>query len=55
MDGLHGRTSLFGPRFEVKVVIVGPNGKNGTLQTVWQYDQGSDTPRLVTNWLEVHT
>jgi hypothetical protein len=49
-----GKTSTHGQRFEVRVQIQGPNGKNGTLVTVWQYDNGSSSPRLITNWLEVH-
>jgi hypothetical protein len=39
---------------EVKVQIVGPNGKHGTLVTQWQIDNGASNPRLITNWLETH-
>jgi hypothetical protein len=49
-----GKSSTFGPRYEVRIEIKGPNGREGTLQTVWQTDVGSSAPRLITNWLEVH-
>jgi hypothetical protein len=48
-----GKASDYGQRFEVRIPITGPKG-NGTLVTVWQIDKGSDAPRLITNWLEVH-
>jgi hypothetical protein len=44
----------YGPRIEVRTEVVGPNGRTGTLVTLWQYDSGLDTPRLVTNWLKTH-
>jgi hypothetical protein len=34
--------------------ISGPNGRRGTLLTIWQYDSGSDAPRLITDWLATH-
>jgi hypothetical protein len=49
-----GKVSSYGPRFEVRLEIKGPNGKTGTLVTVWQFDAGTSVPRMVTNWLEVH-
>lgn len=49
-----GKTSSFGPRYEVRVPIIGPNGKTGTLVVQWQVDQGASAPRIITNWLEVH-
>ncbi len=48
-----GKASEYGQRFEVRVPITGPKG-NGTLVTAWQIDKGTDAPRLITNWLEVH-
>ncbi|MFQ6043636.1 MAG: DUF6883 domain-containing protein [Candidatus Poribacteria bacterium] len=48
------RQTFYGLRYEVRTEIVGPNGKTGTLVTLWQYDIGTLVPRLVTNWLEVH-
>jgi hypothetical protein len=49
-----GKASTFGPRYQVRVPITGPNGKTGTLVTQWQVDQGATAPRLIANWLEVH-
>lgn len=49
------KVTPFGSRYEVDVPIKGPNGKEGTLVTVWQYDNGSTVPRLVTNFLKVHS
>ena len=49
-----GKETGFGRRFEVSVPITGPNGRKGTLFTVWQFDQGSTTPRMITNLLKVH-
>lgn len=46
--------SEHGARIGVNVLITGPNGRLGTLETRWQYDAGSVTPRLVTNFLKVH-
>ena len=49
-----GKSSDFGRRFEVEIPITGPNGRSGTLFTVWQFDKGSTTPRMITNLLKVH-
>ncbi len=48
------RGSAFGSRFEVDVTITGPNGKTGTLVTIWQIDKGGDSARLITTYLWVH-
>ncbi|MFE1744903.1 DUF6883 domain-containing protein [Coleofasciculus sp. H7-2] len=48
-----GQTSIYGLRFQVRVRIQGLNGREGTLVTNWQIDNGKDVPRLITNWLEV--
>jgi hypothetical protein len=49
-----GKSTDFGRRFEVEIPITGPNGRTGTLFTVWQFDKGSTTPRMITNLLKVH-
>jgi uncharacterized protein YukE len=49
------KTTEWGSRFQVRTTIAGPNGRMGTLVTVWQYDKGSDIPKLITNWLETHS
>lgn len=51
---LPGKFSPFGRRFNVSVPFMGINGRQGLLISVWQIDQDKDTPRLVTNWLEVY-
>lgn len=48
-----GQNSIYGIRFQVRVKIQGLNGREGTLVTTWQIDNGKDVPRLITNWLEV--
>jgi hypothetical protein len=48
------KTTQYGRRFQVRAPIIGLNGEEGTLVTIWQFDVGSDVPRLVTHWLEVH-
>lgn len=47
--------SDYGPRYTTESPIDGPNGRRGTLVSIWQFDKGSDAPRMLTNWLEVHT
>ena len=49
-----GKLSRYGQRFEVRISITGPNGRDGTLLTIWQIDRDKENPRLITNWLEVH-
>ena len=34
--------------------ITGPNGRTGMPFTAWQFDNGSTTPRMITNFLKVH-
>jgi uncharacterized protein DUF6883 len=46
--GAYGRSLRTGTR------LVGPNGRAGTLVCVWLLGTDSPTPRLITNWLEVH-
>ncbi|MBC6471861.1 MAG: hypothetical protein GDA48_02755 [Hormoscilla sp. GM102CHS1] len=48
-----GEASIYGDRFEVKVGIKGPLGKEGILVTLWQIDINREVPRLITNWLKV--
>ena len=39
--------------YEIAIPITGSNGRSGMLVTYWQYDAGSDIPRLITNYLKV--
>ena len=49
--------TVFGKKYEVVVLITGPNGRTVDVLTVWQFDrlpdsaQYADTPRLVTLYL----
>lgn len=47
-------STQFGRRFLLTVPLIGPNGTTATLQTRWLVPKGSVTPRLSTNWVEVH-
>lgn len=47
-------TTEYGERYNASFLITGPNGRRGTLETRWQVDRGTTTPRLVTDWLRVH-
>jgi hypothetical protein len=49
------RDTPYGPRCHTDATIVGPNGRVGTLVVVWQYDDRSVKPRMVTHWVGVHT
>jgi hypothetical protein len=53
-DVTEAKMTQHGRRFQVRTPITGLNGKEGTLVTTWQFDVGSDVPRLIANWLEVH-
>lgn len=37
----------YGEKFEVRGPLVTPDGRNPTVRSVWQYDTGSDAPRLL--------
>lgn len=47
------KPSIYGIRFEVQIIIVGANGRQGILVTKWQIDNDTDIPKLTTNWLKV--
>lgn len=38
----------FGPRYHVDGIIETPDERNPLIRTVWQFDLGSDYPRLIT-------
>ncbi len=48
------QNTVHGIKLQTRTVIRGPNGAEGTVVAVWQYDNGTDIPRMITNWLEVH-
>lgn len=49
-----GQNTPWGSRFQRRIRIQGPNGKEGDLVTSWQLDLEESNPRLITNWLEVY-
>lgn len=49
-----GKTTTWGSRFQLRIKIQGLNGRQGDLMTNWQIDRDKNTPRLITNWLEVY-
>lgn len=46
--------SRWGQRFGTATPITGPNSRSGTLRAWWQVDPGAKSPRMITNWVEVH-
>lgn len=46
------RQGLYGVQATVNIDINLPNGGIGNLVTTWQYDTGSEVPRLTTGWLK---
>lgn len=40
--------TLYGPRYHVDGTIETPDGRNPWIKTVWQFDAGTDYPRLIT-------
>ena len=49
---IESKASPYGLRYRVEVELRGPNGKTGILVTTWQVDEGTDAPRMITNWLK---
>ena len=49
--------TVFGKKYEVLVLITGPNGRTADVVTIWQFDrlpdgvQFADVPRLVTLYI----
>lgn len=44
--------SQYGTKYKYRIPVTGPNGKTKNVIAVYQIDKGSDTPRLITNYLE---
>jgi hypothetical protein len=40
--------SDYGPRYEVVAPLVGPSGRSIPFRSIWQIDEGTDCPRLIT-------
>ena len=44
--------SEYGTKYKYRIGVKGPNGKTKNVIAVYQIDNGSTTPRLITNYLE---
>jgi len=42
------RQTAYGTRYEIHAPLQTPNGRTLTVRTVWQIDEGTDFPRLIT-------
>ena len=42
------RQTLYGTRYVIRAPLPTPNGRVLTIKTVWQIDEGTDFPRLIT-------
>jgi hypothetical protein len=42
------RTTEYGTRYEIRMTLQAPLGIPLTLRTIWQIDDGTDVPRLIT-------
>ena len=45
-------TSPYGIKYKYRIPVTGPNGKTKNVIAVYQLDNGSEVPRMVTNYLE---
>ena len=48
LDAAPGRPSLYGAKYEIVGVLVGPNGATSRIRTVWIVRHGEAFPRFVT-------
>jgi len=42
------RRTLYGTRYEIRAVLHTPSGRRLMAKTIWQVDDGTDFPRLIT-------
>jgi hypothetical protein len=42
------RTTEYGTRYEIRMTLETPLGAPLTVRTIWQIDDGTDVPRLIT-------
>jgi hypothetical protein len=47
-DYARAKENYFGRRFEIRVPISTPSGSQVMIQSVWQIDEGTEVPRLIT-------
>ena len=44
--------TAFGKKYKYRIPVTGPNGKTKNVIAVYQIDNGSTIPRMITNYLE---
>ena len=42
------RMTAYGARYEIRMTLQTPTGESLTVRTIWQIDDGTDHPRLIT-------
>lgn len=42
------RRTAYGVRYEIRAPLQTPNGRSLFVRTIWQIDEGTDIPRLIT-------
>ena len=42
------KRTLYGMRYEIRASVETPSGRTLILRTIWQIDEGTDVPRLIT-------
>lgn len=42
------RLTLYGVRYEIRAPLQTPSGRSLMVRTIWQIDEGTDFPRLIT-------
>ena len=42
------KATLYGVRYEIRMILPTPAGQPLTVRTIWQIDDGTDFPRLIT-------
>ena len=42
------RETVYGTRYEIRALLVTPNGRSLTVRSIWQIDVGMDYPRFIT-------
>ena len=47
-DFIVAKDNIYGRRFEIRAPLTTPNGRRVVFQSIWQIDDGTDVPRLIT-------
>jgi hypothetical protein len=47
-DATPGKPSPFGPKFEIRAILVGPSGRQAPVVTIWMIPDGQDFAHFVT-------